>query len=150
MCLDSMDTTSHTNDIGRFYGPYAASLPDELNTVLDDYSAVLELEIGGTEAYLFHPVRSGAIDRPVESSAWTSYVKALFARLIGTAVAPKTLRSIFITWIRENTECPEILKSAAHAMKHKPETQASAQKAAGYAGPRGRRVSTSTGPVEGH
>ena len=32
---------------------------------------------------------------------------------------------MFITWLRENTDCPEILKSAAHSMKHKPETQAS-------------------------
>ena len=88
---------------GRFYGPFAAALPDELNGVLDAYSSTLELEVGGTEAYLFHPVRSGAIDRPVESSAWTSYVKSLFTRLVGTGVAPKTLRSIFITWLRSAT-----------------------------------------------
>ena len=84
----------------RFYGPFAAALPDELTGVLNAYAAVLELEVDGTEAYLFHPTRSGAIDRPVESSAWTAYVRALFTRLVGSAVAPKTLRSIFITWIR--------------------------------------------------
>ena len=32
-------------------------------------------------------------------------------------------RSVFITWLRENTDCPEVLKSAAHSMKHRPETQ---------------------------
>ena len=31
---------------------------------------------------------------------------------------------IFITWLRETTDAPEILASAAHAMKHRPETQA--------------------------
>ena len=45
------------------------------------------------------------------------YVSRLFKKLTGTAIAPKTLRSIFITWLKENTDCPEILKSAAHAMK---------------------------------
>ena len=84
----------------RFYGPFAAALPDALNGVLNAYAAVLELEVGGGDAYLFHPIRSGAIDRPVESSAWTAYVKSLFTRLVGTGVAPKTLRSIFITWLR--------------------------------------------------
>ena len=52
----------------------------------------------------------------MESSAWTNYVRRLFEKLAGTAIAPKTLRSIFITWLKENTDCPEVLKSAAHAM----------------------------------
>ena len=40
-------------------------------------------------------------------------------------IAPKTLRSIFITWLRNNTSAPEILKSAAHAQKHSEARQAS-------------------------
>lgn len=76
----------------RFYGPFAAALPDALNGVLNAYCATLELEMGGNEAYLFHPARAGAIDRPIESSAYTAYVKALFNRLIGVQLAPKTLR----------------------------------------------------------
>eukprot|EP00966_Prymnesium_polylepis_P334485 7389864-Prymnesium_polylepis.1 len=62
----------------------------------------------------------------MESSAWTQYVRRLFEKLTGTAIAPKTLRSIFITWLKENTDCPEILKAAAHAMKHQQATQESA------------------------
>mmetsp|Transcript_62529 Transcript_62529/g.171729 ORF Transcript_62529/g.171729 Transcript_62529/m.171729 type:complete len:756 (+) Transcript_62529:406-2673(+) len=62
----------------------------------------------------------------MESSAWTNYVRRLFEKLTGTAIAPKTLRSIFITWLKESTDCPDILKSAAHAMKHQQATQASA------------------------
>ena len=38
---------------GRFYGPFAAALPDELNSVLNAYASVLELEMGGTEAISF-------------------------------------------------------------------------------------------------
>ena len=70
----------------------AAALPDALNGVLDAYCGLLELEMGGCEAYLFYPVRAGTVDRPIESSAYTAYVKRLFKNLIGTEVAPKTLR----------------------------------------------------------
>ena len=108
----------------RFYGPFAAKLPSALDGVLGTYSSLLSLEFGGDEAYLFHPI-NGAIDRPMESSSWTGYVKRLFKKFYGEPIAPKTLRSVFVTWLRENTECPEILKSAAHAMKHREMTQES-------------------------
>ena len=109
----------------RFYGPFAAKLPDELTPVLNDYAAVLELaEVDGETSYLFHPPTCSS-DRPMESSAWTAWVKRLFTKLHGAPIAPKTLRSVFITWLRDNTDCPEVLKSAAHAMKHRVETQAS-------------------------
>ena len=76
----------------RFYGPFAAALPSELNGVLSASAALLEMEPGGTEAYIFHPVRSGTLDRPMESSAFSLYIKRLFKSLIGVEVAPKTLR----------------------------------------------------------
>eukprot|EP00966_Prymnesium_polylepis_P263679 6091099-Prymnesium_polylepis.1 len=98
----------------KFYGPFAAKLPDALTPVLDTFASVLEMsDVGGSEAYLFHPP-TGKADRAMESSAWTQYVRKLFGKLAGTEIAPKTLRSIFITWLKENTDCPEILKSAAH------------------------------------
>ena len=102
----------------------ARKLPSELNDVLNSYSSVLGLEMDGTEAYLFHPI-TGSIDRPMEVSNWTGYIKRLFKGLHGREITPKTLRSVFITWLRESTTCPEILKSAAHAMKHREETQGS-------------------------
>jgi integrase len=108
----------------RFYGPFAASLPSELTSVLDKYAQLFSYEMGGEAAYLFHPPQSG-FDRPMESSAWTGWVKRLFKRHHGQEIAPKTLRSVFITWLRDNTAAPEILKSAAHAMKHSEERQAS-------------------------
>ena len=108
----------------RFYGPFAAKLPSALDDVLGTYSALLVLEFGGDEAYLFHPANSG-IDRPMESSNWTAYIKRLFKKFVDKEIVPKTLRSIFVTWLRENTNCPEILKSAAHAMKHRETTNES-------------------------
>jgi len=109
----------------RFYGPFAASLPSALTPILDQYCAVLELEPGSDAGpYLFHPPQSH-FDRPMESSAWSAWVKRLFKRHHGEEVAPKTLRSVFITWLRDTTTTPEILKSAAHAMKHSEARQAS-------------------------
>ena len=61
---------------------------------------------------------TGKPDRAMESSAWSSWVSRLFQRHAGVAIAPKTLRSIFITWLRSSTSAPEILQSAAHAQKH--------------------------------
>ena len=108
----------------RFYGPFAASLPSELTPILDKYSQLFSLEVGGDEAYLFHPPQSG-FDRPMESSSWSQWVGRLFNRHAGVTIAPKTLRSIFITWLRSSTDAPEILKSAAHAQKHSEARQAS-------------------------
>ena len=107
----------------RFYGPFAASLPAELTPILDQYEQLFSLELGGDEAYLFHPPQSG-FDRAMESSSWSQWVGRLFQRHAGVTIAPKTLRSIFITWLRSNTDAPEILKSAAHAQKHSEARQA--------------------------
>ena len=108
----------------RFYGPFAASLPAQLTPILDQYSQLFTCEFGGDAAYLFHPAQS-AFDRPMEGSSWSQWVGRLFKRHAGVAIAPKTLRSIFITWLRSNTSAPEILKSAAHAQKHSEARQAS-------------------------
>ena len=105
-------------------GPFAASLPDALTPILNKYAITLEFELGGDQAFLFHPP-NGSNDRAMESSAWTGWVKRLFKHHHGAEVAPKTLRSVFITWLRDQTTTPEILKSAAHAMKHSEQRQAS-------------------------
>ena len=106
-------------------GPFAASLPDALTPILNKYAITLEFELGGDEAFLFHPP-NGSNDRAMESSAWTGWVKRLFKRHHGEEVAPKTLRSVFITWLRDQTAAPEILKGAAHTMKHSERRQGSA------------------------
>ena len=108
----------------RFYGPFAASLPSALTPILNKYEQLFSLELGGDSAYLFHPPQSG-FDRAMESSSWSQWVSRCFQRHAGVAIAPKTLRSIFITWLRSNTDCPEVLKSAAHAQKHSQARQTS-------------------------
>jgi hypothetical protein len=61
----------------------------------------------------------------MEGSSWSQWVSRLFKRHADVAIAPKTLRSIFITWLRSSDAAPEVLKSAAHAMKHSEARQAS-------------------------
>lgn len=74
-------------------GPFAARLPDALTPVLDSYVSTIEPSADATnEAYLFHPA-TGSAYRPMESSAWTQYVRRLFGRLTGTEIAPKVLRT---------------------------------------------------------
>ena len=59
-------------------------------------------------------------NRCLDSSLWTARVKAAFKRHSPnhTATAPSLLRSAFITALRESTNDPEILESAAVAQKH--------------------------------
>ena len=110
----------------RFYGPFAASLPEALTPILDAYTRELEYDGPSDGPYLFHPPHSHS-DRPMEPSAWTGWVRRLFQRHHGSPIAPKTLRSVFITWLRDSTSAPDILKSAAHAMKHSEARQGSAE-----------------------
>jgi hypothetical protein len=96
----------------KYYGPYCTALPDALNDVLGRLRDALALEgEGGDEAYLFGPNHS--IDRPYESAAWSMAVKRTFLKHYGCEIAPKTLRSSFITWVRSETTCPEVLKVRA-------------------------------------
>lgn len=77
-----------------------------------------------TGAYLFS---TGTDHRQLSSSQWTSLVKGCFQRHSPAHVAtpPKLLRASFVCWLRSSSTAPEILKSAAHTMKHAIETQES-------------------------
>ena len=138
----------------RFYGPFAASLPDVLTPILDKYAQVFAFDLGGEAAYLFHPPQSG-FDRPMESSAcglagssdcssatWVSRSRPKRCDRSSspgcvTDPRPNTLPASSLplpcsegscsmaALSGDNTAVPEILKSAAHAMKHSEARQAS-------------------------
>jgi integrase len=107
----------------KHYGPFHCELPVSLNDIIDAYRDLLTLEPGGDAAYLFSP--NDCLDRPLESSAWNAAVKRMFKKHFGQEISPKALRSSFITWLRDSTSCPEVLKSAAHAQKHSERRQSS-------------------------
>ena len=50
------------------------------------------------------------LSRCVVSSQWTSQVKAIFKKYAGIETTPKTLRASYITWLKNQTDAPEILK----------------------------------------
>ena len=121
-----------------------------LTEPLDAYLSAFQWETHGNEQpYLFHP--SDDTTRCLPSSQWTSVVKACFKKHSPGHVAPppKLLRArlvrkwsfsharhfaltfsacvlgSFITWLRNSTDAPEVLKAAAKAMRHKEATQQS-------------------------
>ena len=125
----------------QFYGPAKTSMSPLVARWVDAYVNSIELDFA-ERPYLFH-VQSD-MERCVSSSQWTNIVKArgplvpamhLFcaphdarARLLQAAFAkyspnktqtpPKLLRASFITHLRGSDTAPEVLSSAAAAMKH--------------------------------
>ena len=71
----------------------------------------------------------GAVDhaKPLDARRWTEVVKAVLKRQAGVPLAPKDLRSSFITFLLSDANSDEALKKAvAHAMRHSPAQQGSA------------------------
>ena len=65
--------------------------------------------------------------KPLGASRWTEAVKAVLKRQAGVPLAPKDLRSSFITFLLSDANPDEALKKAvAHAMRHSPAQQGSA------------------------
>ena len=56
--------------------------------------------------------------KPLGAPQWTKLVKAVFKKHTGVALAPKELRSSFITFLRSGDNSDAALKSAAFAMRH--------------------------------
>ena len=71
----------------------------------------------------------GAVDhaKPLDARRWTEAVQAVLKRQAGVPLAPKDLRSSFITFLLSEANPDEELKKAvAHAMRHSPAQQGSA------------------------
>ena len=59
-----------------------------------------------------------AASKPLGAPQWTKLVKAVFKTHAGVALAPKELRSSFITFLRSGDNSDAALQSAAFAMRH--------------------------------
>ena len=65
--------------------------------------------------------------KPLDARRWTEAVQAVLKRQAGVPLAPKDLRSSFITFLLSDANPDEALKKAvAHAMRHSPAQQGSA------------------------
>jgi len=116
-----LDGIADKHKTTKFYGAFAASLPKELNPVLDAYYKELSMLPGGDGAALFHGSNSD-LERFMEPSNWSRWFKAMMKRWSSKEIAPKALRQSFVTWVRDSDAAPEVLKSAAHSMKHTVQT----------------------------
>ena len=77
---------------------------------------------------LGNPARGGATDHaaPLGAPQWTKVVQAVLKRQAGVPLAPKDLRSSFITFLMSDENSDEVVKKAvAHAMRHSTAQQAS-------------------------
>ena len=73
----------------------------------------------GTSAAQPHVFVPGAdASKPLGAPQWTKLVKAVFKKHAGVAIAPKELRSSFITFLRSAHNSDAALQSAAFAMRH--------------------------------
>ena len=119
-------TSARSHKTSRFYGPSINTLSSMLNEPLSLYLSMLELDAHGNESpYLFYPTQSGDTTRCLPSSQWSQLVSRTLKKHAGKAAPPKLLRAAFVTWLRDSTDAPEVLKAAAKAMRHKEETQQS-------------------------
>ena len=75
--------------------------------------------------YFFFARKRGP-GQPLPSAQWTALVKRIFRTHAGVSLAPKEVRSSYITWLRNGNHGDEVLASTARAMKHSSKTQASA------------------------
>jgi hypothetical protein len=83
-----------------------------LNSPLRLWLTQVEFDSVGTESpYLFY--QSGDPSRNLPSGQWTQLVKSIFQKHAGVPCPPKLLRASFITWLRDSTDAPSILKAAA-------------------------------------
>ena len=99
-----------------------------LNEPLGLYCTQLEFNSAGSESpYCFYPVQSGDTTRCLPSSQWTQFIKACFRKHTegGKAPPPKLLRASFISWLRDSSDAPTVLASAAKCMRHQTATQES-------------------------
>ena len=66
------------------------------------------------------------VSQPPSPSAWPRLVQATFHRHAGVKLAPKEVRSAFVTWLRSSKQSDETLRAAALALRHSSKMQKSA------------------------
>ena len=77
------------------------------------------------QPYVFVLSAASGHDNPIDSKRWTEVVKAAFKRHSGVPLAPKELRSSYVSFLRSEENDDASLKAAALAMRHSPAQQAS-------------------------
>ena len=114
------------------FGPSRTAVPAATAKLLSAWLSLAGLDTASgasQQPYVFVPSASTATghSKPIAAKRWTEVVQASFARHAGgVRLAPKDLRSSYVTWLRSASNSDEALRAAARAMRHSTHQQASA------------------------
>ena len=114
--LDLSSPTAHKT--AAVFGPVVTAVPEPTAKLLTAWLQLSGRSAATAQEYVFVPGENASA--PLGSPQWTKLVKAAFRRHSPGAVplAPKELRSSFITFLRSEDNSDAVLKSAAFAMRH--------------------------------
>ena len=123
--LDLSTPTAHKT--AAVFGPSVTAVPAPAAELLAAWLRRAGLG-AASRPFVFVPSASGAAGHaePVAPSAWTKVVQAAFRRHARVALAPKELRSSYVTWLRAGEHSDAALARAARQMRHSSAQQASA------------------------
>ena len=107
-------STPDAHKTAAVFGPCVTAVPDAAAKLLTAWVKLAKLD-AAARPYVFG---SGDHAHPAESYRWTRMVKAMFKRHAGVALAPKELRSSYVTFLRSEANSDEALKRAAWQMRH--------------------------------
>jgi hypothetical protein len=109
------------------FGPSVTAVPAPTCKLLAAWVQLAGLSASPTAPpYVFVLNDQVGHGQPVDSKHWTKIVQAAFKRHAGVALAPKELRSSYITWLRSDEHSDAVLRRAAQQMRHSTSQQSSA------------------------
>ena len=99
------------------FGPTITAVPAPTAKLLTAWlGATGRTGAAAAQPHVFVPGADAS--KPLGAPQWTKLVKAVFKAHAGVPLAPKELRSSFITFLRSGDNSDAALKSAAFAMRH--------------------------------
>ena len=123
-------STPDAHKTAAIFGPSTTPVPAAACALLKAWVAAAGLSaVPNPYVFVLGSARGGGgvyHSQPVDDKCWTKVVQAVFKRQAGVPVAPKDLRSSFITFLMSDANSDEALKKAvAHSMRHSTAQQAS-------------------------
>ena len=98
------------------FGPTITAVPAPTAKLLTAWLGATGRTGSTAQPHVFVPGADAS--KPLGAPQWTKLVKAVFKAHAGVPLAPKELRSSFITFLRSGHNSDAALKSAAFAMRH--------------------------------
>ena len=121
-------STPDAHKTAAIFGPSNSPVPAQACRMLTAWISAAGLN-AASKPYLFVLARGGHSGsqhtEPFDTKQWTKVVQSMLSRHAGLPVAPKDLRSSFITFMMSEANTNEELKkSVAFAMRHSTQQQA--------------------------